>query len=364
MMDTDMTGSVQTVLGPVSPGDLGVTLTHEHLLIDLGFFRQPPPEASLRTRFAEPVSLSLLGLLKQTGAVNVDNGRLLDLETAIGEAALYRRHGGGSLVDATSVGIARDPGGLAQIARATGVNIVMGSSYYVAGAHPADMDSRTEDDIFAEIVRDVTVGVEATGIRAGVIGEVGCSWPMTANERRVLRASGRAQVATGSPLLVHPGRDETAPMQAMEVLAGVGADPTRIIMSHIDRTVFLRSTLQQLAQTGCYLEWDLFGREQSYYAANRAIDMPTDAQRMDDIAWISDLGYGDRVVVAHDVCSKDRMAVYGGHGYHYVLSDIAPRMRERGFTQGAIEAILVGNPAAALTFAAPADPSPPLAKGG
>ena len=89
MMDTDMTGSVQTVLGPVSPGDLGVTLTHEHLLIDLGFFRQPPPEASLRARFAEPVSLSLLGLLKQTGAVNVDNGRLLDLETAQSESFTY-----------------------------------------------------------------------------------------------------------------------------------------------------------------------------------------------------------------------------------------------------------------------------------
>ena len=73
----------------------------------------------------------------------------------------------------------------------------MGSSYYVKEAHPPDMDDISEDAIFEEIVRDITVGVGSTGIRSGIIGEVGCSYPLSDNERKVLRASARAQQGDG-----------------------------------------------------------------------------------------------------------------------------------------------------------------------
>ncbi len=74
---------------------------------------------------------------------------------------------------------------------------------------------------------------------------------------------------------------------AIEVLSEAGANLNRTIMGHLDRTVFLRGTLTQIAEAGCYMEWDLFGTENSYYALNPNIDMPSDAKRMDDIAWIS-----------------------------------------------------------------------------
>ena len=220
-------------------------------------------------------------------------------------------------------------------------------------AHPKDMASRDEDDIVEEIIGDLSEGVDETGIRAGLIGEIGCSWPLTENERKVLRAAGRAQAVTGAPLLIHPGRDETAPLEIVEVLEGVGTDLTHTIVGHLDRTVFEKSTLRSLAESGVYLEWDLFGREQHYYWANPAIDMPHDGQRIADIAWTIKQGYGDRVVVAHDICTKDRLLKYGGHGYFYFLSRIVPRMRFRGFTESEINAILVDNPANALSLREP-----------
>ena len=232
----------------------------------------------------------------------------------------------------------------------------MGSSYYVAEAHPDDMDGRSEEDIVDEIVRDVTQGVGATGIKAGIIGEVGCSWPLTDNERKVLRASGRAQGITGASLLIHPGRDDSAPLEILEVLAEVGTDLGRTIMGHIERTAIQQSTLMSIAKSGCYVEWDLFGREASYYTHDPKIDMPSDAKRIADIAWLSSQGFGDKIVVAHDICSKDRLLKYGGHGYFYILSNIVPRMRSRGFSDEAIHNILVDNPTAALTFAAPSPP--------
>ena len=135
-MTGDNAGMVQTVLGTVSPDELGVTITHEHLLIDLAFHRGPPSEAFLREIYNRPVTLETVGYLKHYGYPNLDDAQLLDIETAIEEIGLYKQHGGVSVVDATSIGISRDPVALARIARATRLNIVMGSSYYVGSSHP------------------------------------------------------------------------------------------------------------------------------------------------------------------------------------------------------------------------------------
>ena len=156
---------------------------------------------------------------------------------------------------------------------------------------------------------------------------------------------------TGAPILIHPGRDETSPLRIIEVLSEAGADLSRTIMGHLDRTVFLSETLTKIAEAGCFMEWDLFGTESSYYPLNPAVDMPSDAKRMDDIARISSEGYANKVLVAHDICAKHRLEKYGGHGYYYILGHIVPRMRTRGFSDEAIDDILVNNPRDALTFA-------------
>lgn len=346
-------GKIQTVLGLIRQEQLGVTLPHEHLLIDLSGLYQPDGRASAKDFFNQPVSLETLGRIRYYAAANADNYRLFDVSTAISEVMLYKQYGGDSIVDATSIGIARDPVGLARISRATGVNVIMGASFYIAQAHPPNMGQQSEDEIVEQIVSDVTEGVEGTMIKSGIIGEVGCSWPLTDNERKVLRASGRAQQLTGAPLLIHPGRDETAPLEIIDILAGVGADISHTIIGHLDRTIFRRSTLKQLAQTGCYLLWDLFGREESYYKDNPVVDMPNDAKRIEDIGWISSEGYGDKILVSLDICTKHRLERYGGHGYYYILEHIVPRMRTRGFTEEAIQCILVDNPKDALTFRKP-----------
>ena len=357
MADFNIAGKVQTVLGPIDPAQLGITLTHEHLLIDMSPLYGPPEQAGAKGFYYQPVSLENVGRIRHWAERNLDNVQLTDVSAAIDEANTYKQYGGGTLVDATSIGIKRDATGLARISRATGVHVIMGASYYVDAAHPAEIDDMSEDDVVRQIVADVTEGVDGTSHRSGVIGEVGCSWPLMPNERKALRASARAQRITGAPILIHPGRDETAPLEIIEVLREAGADLERTIVGHLDRTVFLHETLAKIAESGCYLEWDLFGTEQSYYGANPAIDMPGDGKRMDDIAWIAAQGYGDKILVAHDICTKSRLERYGGHGYAYITGHIVPRMRTRGFSEDLINNILVNNPAAVLTFVAPEEAS-------
>ena len=274
---------------------------------------------------------------------------MLDEDTAVSEALLYKKAGGRTIVDATTIGIGRDPLALARIARATGLNIVMGAGYYVDAVHPQEMDELTDTDIANQMVEEITVGVGDTGVKAGIIGELGCSWPLTENERKVLRAGAQAQRRTGVAVLIHPGRDHQAPFEILDVLAAAGADLGRVIMGHLDRTISDVGVLMDLAQSGCYLEYDLFGYESSFYPLSD-FAMPNDAQRMDFIQLLIDEGYTDRVVIAHDICSKHRLAKYGGHGYNHILQNIVPRMRRRGFSEEQICSIISLNPARALAF--------------
>ncbi len=335
-------GKVQTVLGLIDPGELGRTMTHEHLLIDLnvpGARDDPGDELSLRN----------LGRNRRYSNRNPFILRLDSEEVATGELAEFKAAGGGSIVDATSIGLIRRPEALRRISRTVGVHVVMGCSYYVADYHPPEVGELSERGITAGIVRDLTEGVEGTSIRAGVIGEVGLVWPVHKNEEKVLRASAVAQQETGAPLMIHPGRGRAAPLDAIRIVREAGCDPSRTIMSHIDRTLFDHEEMTALAETGCYLEFDLFGQESSYYPL-APIDMPNDATRVDHIIRLIAAGYRDQLVVAQDICHKHGLKTYGGDGYSHILENMIPVMKRKGMSDGDIDAILADNPKRILAF--------------
>ena len=274
----------------------------------------------------------------------------MDLDTTVSEVGKYREVGGGAIVDATTIGIGRNPDALAQISRESGVHIIMGAGFYVAAVHPEYMKERSVDDLARQITGEIVEGVEDSGVKAGIIGEVGCTWPLAQTERKSLLGGGNRPVEKrGAAILVHPGRHPDAPLEILELLAGGGADTSRVIMGHLDRTVFEFDALQTIAASGCYLEWDLFGNEGSYYPLAN-IDMPSDAQRLDFIKRIADAGYTNRIVIGQDICTKHRLVRYGGHGYGHILENIVPRMRRKGFSEDAIRAITVDNPARILAF--------------
>ena len=351
MSSSAIKGKVQTVLGPVEPSTLGPTTTHEHLIIDFTFMFREPEGAEAQRLAREEISLENRGWIAYNHYSSLPNLLLTDVDTAVDEAIAFKAAGGGTIVDATTIGIGRDPNGLARVARESGINVVMGAGFYVDAVHPPGMDSRTEDDLVRRIVEDIENGAVGTGVRAGIIGEVGCTWPLTDNERKSLRASAVAQRETGAAISIHPGRHETAPMEILEVLDEAGADIGRVIMGHLDRTIAEFDTFRSLAETGCYLEWDLFGNESSHYPLSD-LDMPSDSQRMDIIKRVIDeLDCDDRVVMAHDICTRHRQIKYGGHGYAHIFENIVPRMRRRGFSEEQVRALTRDNAARVLAFA-------------
>ena len=218
--------------------------------------------------------------------------------------------------------------------------------------HPADMDSRTKEDICEEIVREVTVGIDNTGIRAGIIGEIGCSEPMADNERKALRAAAKAQQLTGAALSIHPARkpnpDASGCLEIINIISKAGADISRTVICHIDRTLREVKERQKLAETGCYLEYDIFGWEG--YHTYHVVDLPNDNHRINEIIQLIDQGYLKQILIAHDIAWKSRLRSYGGHGYDHILTNVVPLMRAKGMTEEQIRTILVENPKRVLQF--------------
>jgi phosphotriesterase-related protein len=339
------------VLGPIAAEAAGVTLPHEHLLIDFAVMFAEPSAAGDKGRARESVSLANLGWVRQNFNSNLDNLQLLDEQVARDEILLFKHAGGQTVVDPTNRSLGRDPRALARIARSTGLNVVMGAGYYVAAAHPPDMAARTVDDLTREMVADVTAGVEDSGVCAGLIGEIGCTWPWAASEQKVVRAAVAAQRETGAPLMIHPGRNPGAPMEIADFVRKEGGDLGRTIMCHIDRTLADVRAVIDLARTGLWLEYDLFGLETSYYPYHPAFDMPNDGGRMAHVLALMEAGHAGRILLSHDIAYKHALVKYGGYGYHHLLVNVVPRLRAKGVDDAGLRRLLVDNPARALAFA-------------
>jgi len=199
---------VQTVLGPVDPGDLGFTLPHEHTQIAL--WHIPNRWDYWELTADEPVITA--------------------------ELARYRDAGGGTLVDVTPAGMGRDPAWLVRLARATGLHVVMGSGWYRGAHYPAEalVDRRSVEALADVIVRDATVGVGESGIRAGIIGEIGTDKPwLSAQEERVHRAAARAARRTGLAITTHAVQS-TVGLDQLDVFEAEGADLSRVVIGHAD----------------------------------------------------------------------------------------------------------------------------------
>ena len=346
----DLKGKALSVQGPINPEDLGKTICHEHLQIDFRVVLHDPPNPDDRRFKSEKLSLSNLGFIKTFWTANEDNLIIDDIEISKKELFDFIKVGGGTIVDVTSIGLNRQPEKLKYLSESTKTNIIMGGGFYVDKSHPKNFKNKTAEEISIEISKDILNGVDSSGIHSGIIGEVGCSFPLTPNERKSLMASILAQKNTGAPILIHPGRDESAPLEIINFIIENGGDISHTVMGHIERTIYTKKMLNLVAETGIFMNFDLFGHESSYYPLAPSSYMPSDQQRIETIKHLLNDGFGDQLLLGHDICSKHRLKDYGGHGWEHIIRNILPRMKENGINDNHIDDMIINNPKKMLTF--------------
>ncbi|XP_076837694.1 N-acetyltaurine hydrolase [Brachyhypopomus gauderio] len=347
---SSLSGKVQTVLGPIEPERLGRTMTHEHLTMTFECTYCPPAAGEEDAGLA-PIEMKNVYWLQQNPYSHWENLMLCQETQAVQEELVaYRQAGGGTIVENTTTGISRDLPTLRKLAKETGVHIVAGAGYYVDSTHSDETRQATVEKLTDIIVSEVLHGADGTDICCGVIGEIGTSWPITDSEKKVLQATAHAQAQLGCPVIIHPGRNPAVPAEVVRILQEAGGDISKTVMSHLDRTIFDHGELLEFGKLGSYLEYDLFGTEMLNYSLNQKIDMPSDSQRVQTLAFLIKEGYEDKILVSHDIHTKNRLTKYGSHGYSHILKNIVPKMLSRGITQNQVDKILIVNPKQWLTF--------------
>ncbi|HET9018208.1 MAG TPA: hypothetical protein VFN46_01405 [Acetobacteraceae bacterium] len=335
-------GQVMTVRGPIAATSLGITLMHEHLLNDCRCWWNKPRDKRRSTLACEPVNAGIIGELRMDPFVNLDNCRLDDERLAVAELMQAAELDCRTLVDPTCRGIGRDARALVRIAEGSGLNIIMGGGYYLQASHPPELSRMDADAIADEILRDAHEGVEGSGVRIGLIGEIGVSADFTASDEKSLRGAARAARRSGLPLMVHlPGWFRLA-HRVLDITEAEGADPAHTVLCHMNPSFADADYQMSLARRGAFIEYDMIGMD--FFYADQGVQCPSDEDNARAVAGLIDAGFVRNILLSQDVFLKMMLTRYGGFGYAYLLRHFVPRLKRHGVGQTAVDAMLVDNP--------------------
>lgn len=333
-----------TVLGPVPVATLGATLVHEHLHMDatplLALHRyRPRDDGAFDLRAAAEA--------RWDPGSHPDNYRFTQDDLVVAELRSIADLGVGCVVDLTPPALGRDPVALASIARSSGVHVVMGTGHYLAPTHAPWVAAASVAVIADALTREAVDGVADTGIRPGILGEIGTSDPVHPAELRVLRAVAAAARSVGLAISVHLHPWGRTGRLVLDTLLAEGVPPDRVVLGHLTTAHDDARYLAELLHRGVRLGFDLFGFDHSLLGIGRW--PPADRDVVQTIAGLVADGYTTQLLLSQDVGVRSRLQAHGGWGYGHLSRHVVPLLREHGVDDSAIETMLVHNPAELLT---------------
>jgi phosphotriesterase-related protein len=312
-----MSATVRTVLGPIPSESLGVTLAHEHLIMNGTAFRQDP-----RVVLDDPA-------------------------VACAELKEFKELGGSAVVDLTPVDLARDPVALEKISRETGLHVVMGTAFYTEVSYPEFVRKSSVEEIARLFVHELREGAGETGVRAGIIGEIGTSQgAITRDEHKVFRAAALAQRETGAAIATHTYWGELG-LEQLELLREARADLSRVVVGHLDLKMDFEYH-RAVAAGGAFVAYDCVGK--TFFDVEFGVQFPSDPERAEMVVRMVGAGFARQLLLSSDICKTNYLRRHGGWGYACLLREFVPLLRERGLDEGVLHTILVENPRRLLAF--------------
>ena len=343
---------VETVLGTVNSSNLGVTLPHEHIFVDLRCCYTPPLDPSLRWLVNAPVTKRIRPLLLKDALISKDNPVLNNELLAIEELQHFKKLGGGTVVCQSLPGIGRKAKALKQVSIKTGLHIIASTGWYLYSSHPRYVKHKSADELADIMIGELRDGIEGTEIKAGLIGECGCSEPIPYHpeEKKVLQAACRAQEETNVAFTFHPADYDRSRRAIVKVgfeyinlIEAEGANIEKFFLSHADLSSD-KEYQRKLLEKGINLSFDGFGQEESYNSIFAGAGTPSDEQRIRNLVFLIQLGFEKQIMLSQDVFEKIHLKHYGGQGYSHILKNIVPRLLNEGVNKRQINSMLVENP--------------------
>ncbi|WP_139823738.1 phosphotriesterase family protein [Thalassobacillus devorans] len=304
-----MTKMIQTVSGKVDPSVLGQTLIHEHVILDLSHIRQD----------SDPI--------------------LSDSEMLNNELSHLAKAGCGGIVEVTNRGMGRDVLSLLSVSKKNNIPIVAATGFYKEEYYPSEVFTMSEEEITDLFLKELTEEIEDTGIKAGIISEIGSSLnEITRAEEKVFRAAIQAQKQTGAPLSTHCELGTMGTAQ-LKLFAKAGSDLSKISIGHQDLNGN-REEYVRLLEAGLYIQFDTIGKN----------NYRPEQERIEDLLFLLDKGYLNQIMLSTDVTKKSYLRVNGGFGYVYLLDNFIPSLQEKGISEKEIHIMTTDNPRRFLAY--------------
>ena len=281
----------------------GYTLMHEHIFIDL------------------------------SGIKKLDDCRLDCKNETIEEFKELYKNGVRNVVEVTNIGMGRDISYIQEVSEKSGINIICATGFYKEPFYPKFVYEKNEKELSEIMKKDILEGINSTGKKAGIIGEIGSSKEIiTETELKVFKAAIIAHLETGVPITTHTSLG-TMGHEQVKIFKEYKVDLNKIVIGHVDLTGNVEYILEML-YNGVYVEFDTIGKN-NYLADDIRVEMLKKIEKRDLI---------DRVFLSLDITRKSNMKYNGGIGYNYIFDVFIPKLKEAGIKDDSIEKMLKSNP--------------------
>lgn len=294
---------INTVLGKLDKNELGYTLGHEHIIIDLTKVRK-----------------------------DIDS-KLDDIDLMTKELTLSKKAKVSSIIEVTNIGMGRDVKKLKEISERTGINIIVSTGFYTIPYYPEYIKTKSASELADIMIREIIEGIDGTDIKAGVIGEIGTSFNKVEEiSLKVFEAAVIAHAQTGVPIFTHC-ETGTMGLEQATYLKNKGMNMDKVVIGHID-LVTNDNYIVEVLKTGANVGFDTIGKE-SYV---------TNASKAATVVKLIELGYEDKILLSQDVTRVSYLKSSGSFGYVEVCEKFLPLLRELDVKEEIINKFMISNP--------------------
>ena len=337
---------IRTILKDYAPEELasGSTLFHEHMSMAPDFLPRwmkfaaetraanAPRGAGGAGRGAAGAGVTGRGAGNPAPPATSAPFFMQDADFMTEELATAKREGIACIVDGGHPDMGRDVNFLREISKRSGLPIVLGGGYYTQPFYPKEISTMSEEQVVQAIIKQVDTDP------IGVFGEIG-SWDvMTADERKVFRAIGKAHVQTNIPIFTHTGIPGIAALEQLDLLEDAGVKPDRIVIGHLGNLVDPNVQVHRaICKRGAYVGFDRQGG-------------PGDAEQVPLVMALLEAGFADRLMFAADTSSANQMKRNKGDGYAKTFTVFVPKLKAAGADDKVLHQIMVDNPRRFLAF--------------
>jgi phosphotriesterase-related protein len=322
---------IRTILKDYSPEELanGATLFHEHMQLATDFNAKfAAASAAVRAANGQAPQPARGGGGGAGGGAAARGGggtpppdimHNVDLMTA--EVTKVKTEGIACIVDAGHPDMGRDIEFLRQVSMKSGVPIVAGGGFYSQPFYPKEISTMSEEQIVKALIKQADDDV------LGAFGEIGSWDEITADERKVFRAVGKAHVATNIPIFTHTGIPGKSALEQLDILEDEGVKPEHVVIGHlgnlVDANVYVHKTI---CRRGAFIGFDRQGNN--------------DTQQVPMVKTLVDAGFANHLMFSADASS----------GYAKTVTVFLPKLRAAGISDDVLHQIMVDNPRRFLAF--------------